>query len=238
MKYTKLIGSVLLSAWILASAVEAADLTKSWGGGVFGSLCTPFFTFRDMYTETGKFGGEIHYVLSPRKLVEVEYHYAKFAHGSLEDRTFTFADGKDYKSPQAKSDMTFNNVVANWQIALNRDGFGQKGTPYVTFGTGFYHYASKVSGLIYPAQTPSGPGAPPDPNILLEPVEDTRTAMSVNLGGGAQFFIGERVALDLRVRYNLVIGELRPFAVWGIQKTNTFHLLDLGAGLKFYIPRS
>jgi hypothetical protein len=48
-------------------------------------------------------------------------------------------------------------------------------------------------------------------------------------------FFSERAALDLRVRYNFVLGELRPFAVWGIEKTSFFHLLDVGAGLKFYI---
>ena len=88
--------------------------------------------------------------------------------------------------------------------------------------------------MIYPEQAPSGPGAPPDLTILLQPVEDTRTALSLNIGGGTQIHVGERVALDLRVRYNFVLGEMRPFAVWGIEKTSFFHLLDLGAGLKFY----
>ena len=235
MRYIKVIGLIFLSVWLSASAAKAADLSGNWGGGVFGSLYRPFFKFRDMYTDTGKFGVSVHHMLSPRKLMEVEYHYAKFSDGSLEERTFRFADGKDHRSPQASSDMTFNSISVNWLLALKQNGFGQGGAPYITFGTGFYDYANKVSGLIYPEQKPSSPGAPPDPAILLEPVEDTRTALSINVGGGTLFFFSERASLDLRVRYNFVLGELRPFAVWGIQKTSFFHLLDVGAGLKFYI---
>lgn len=137
MKWFKIIGIMFLATSMSASPGKTADLTGNWGGGVFGSLYSPFFKFRDMYKETVKFGGSVHYVFSPRKLMELEFHYAKFSDGSLENRTFTYSDGKDYVSPNAKSDMAFKSVAVNWLISLKSKGFGQGGVPYVTFGTGF-----------------------------------------------------------------------------------------------------
>ena len=105
--------------------------------------------------------------------------------------------------------------------------------PYLTLGAGLYDYSSKVSGLIFPGQVPSGSGAPPDPTVIQEPINDTRTSFSANFGGGVQFGLGDKAALDLRVRYNVVMGELRPFLVWGVEKTFPFNLIDIGVGFKF-----
>ena len=85
--------------------------------------------------------------------------------------------------------------------------------------------------MIAPTQSADS-GSPPDPTILMEPITDTRTALSFNAGTGVQFAIGEKASLDLRLRYNLVLGELRPFLAWDIEKTFPFHLLDIGVGFK------
>ena len=158
---------------------------------------------------------QAHYIYHKRKMAEVEFHHARFNNGSLETRTFSFSDGKEYTSPQAEANMTINSINANWLFALREQGFGQGTTLYLTFGAGLHDYSSKVSGLIFAGQTPSGAGAPPDPTILLEPINDTRTAFSASFGGGVQIGMGDKAALDVRVRYNIVMGELRPLPCLG-----------------------
>ena len=46
--------------------------------------------------------------------------------------------------------------------------------------------------------------------------------------------LSDKAALDVRVRNNLVMGELRPFELWGVKKTFPFNLIDVGVGLKGY----
>lgn len=212
---------------------QVAAQEGSFGAGGFFDFYIPLFNFRDMYGNGTKFGGTLHYTYHKRKMVEVEFHHARFTDGSLETRTFQFSDGNDYVSPQAESKMTFNSVSANWLFAFKEAGFSQGTTTYLTFGAGLFDYSSKVSGLIYAAQVPTGPNAPPDPTLLQEPINDTRTSFSANFGGGLMFGLGNKAAIDLRVRYNLVMGELRPFLVWGVEKTFPFNLVDVGVGIKF-----
>lgn len=207
----------------------------AFGVGGFIDLYVPLFNFRDMYDSGTKFGGSIHYVFRKRKIAEVEFHHAQFNDGSLQTRSFQFSDGNDYVSTQAKSKMTINSINANWLFALKEEGFGQGAAPYLTLGVGLQDYSSKVSGLIFPGQIPSGPNAPPDPTIIQEPINDTRTSFSASFGGGIQFGLGDKAALDLRARYNVIMGELRPFLVWGVEKTFPFNLIDIGVGFKFNI---
>ena len=229
----KLIKIACVALLMLTGSANGQEGTYGIGG--FFNLYVPLFNFRDMYGNGTKYGATIHYTYHKRKSVEVEFHHASFNDGSLETRRFRFSDGKDYISPQAESKMTFNSVSANWLFALKAEGFGQGVTPYLTFGTGLYDYSSKVSGLIYAAQIPTGPNAPPNTSLLQEPINDTRTSFSTNFGGGLQFGLGGKAALDLRVRYNIVMGELRPFLVWDVEKTFPFNLIDLGVGIKFNI---
>ena len=224
-----------VALWILLLALSPATFAgaqEEGRRGGFANLYSPLFNFRDMYSEGFKVGGVAYFLTSPARIVEVEYHYSKFSGGSLKDRTFRFKDGVDYKSPQAQSDMTFNSLVVNWLFALKKGGFsGQENAAYVTVGAGFHDYHSKVSGLIFPEQG----GATLDKTLELEAIDDTRTALGVNGGVGVQIFFSPKAALDLRVRYNVIIGELRPFLNWGVKKTHPFHLFDIGAGLKFYL---
>ena len=224
--------------WILLLTLWSATFAGAQGGdrrggfGVFADYYVPLFNFRETYTETFKLGIAGHCVTSPSRIVEVEYHYSKFTEGSLEQKTFQFKDGVDYGSPEAQADMTFNSAVVNWLFSLKEEGFsGEGGVPYLTIGAGFHDYHSKVSGLIFPEQG----GATLDTSLLLEDIDDTRTALGVNFGGGVQIFLSPRAALDLRARYNVIVGELRPFLNWGVHKAYPFHLFDVGVGVKFYL---
>ena len=219
------IWSLCIAVLIGAAAPEASgqEAPSKWRLGGFANLYVPISNFRQMYAEGAKFGGSIEYAFDNRRRVEIEYHHARFSDGKMESRDLLVGS---LTSPNAKSDMTFNGLAANWLFAIHEEGFGQNASPYLTVGVGYYDYSSKVSGLVFPEDT----------SLEIEPSNDTRTAASANFGGGVQIALGSKVALDLRARYNLVVGELRPFLAWGVEHTFPFSLIDIGAGLKISLP--
>ena len=93
------------------------------------------------------------------------------------------------------------------------------------FGTGFYEYVPYVRGLKYP----------PDPTTELQPTREKKRALAIVTGVGVLIGLGPKAGLDIRARYNFVLGELRPYYSWGIDKAYPFHLIDLGAGIKFFL---
>ena len=128
--------------------------------------------------------------------------------------------------------------MVNGLIYLKRGetGFAPKAwSPYLGIGTGFYKYNSSVSGLIYPGQkTEVAPGAGLDPTVHLEPFSDMRTALGVNLGLGLEAFVFSNISLDIRGRYNFVLGQLRPMEAWGIEEGIWLQFFEIGTGVKFY----
>jgi hypothetical protein len=216
---------VLLLLTLGDVAPAFGDLTGAWGGGVFGDLVVPALGFRKSYTDTYKVGASIHYGMSPRKIAEVEYHYSKWNKGEIENKTFLRA-GQQVSSPNAKATLRIQGLLANFLIGLKREGFGGKGgKPYAMFGTGFYEYVPFVGGLRYPL----------NPAIELVSTREKKRALAIVTGVGAMIGLGPKAGLDLRARYNLVLGELRPYFQWGIDKAYPFHLIDLGAGIKFFL---
>jgi hypothetical protein len=82
-----------------------------------------------------------------------------------------------------------------------------------------------VRGLLYPQ----------NPSIELLPTREKKRALAVVTGVGALIGLGPKAGFDVRARYNLVLGELRPYYLWGIDKAYPFLLIDLGAGIKFFL---
>lgn len=217
-----------------AQEAHAQEKTQ-WrlGLGGYWSLNVPFMGLRDRVTDTGKVGGTLSYVMSSSTILELEGYYAKFNNGKLEDLEFVWpVDGNSYSSPQALSEMTLKSAIVNLLVhppsghAFTRGGI----SPYFAFGVGFYDYDFYNENLVFGAQT-----TPPlDTTLVLHPFSDTRTALSFNLGLGAQAFIIENWALDVRARYNMVIGELREVVQYNIGHTFPIQLFDMSAGIKFY----
>ena len=81
------------------------------------------------------------------------------------------------------------------------------------------------------------PGAGLDPGVHLEPFSDKRTTLGASIGLGLEAFILDNVSLDLRGRYNFVLGQLRPMETWGIDEGIWLQFFDIGTGLKFYFER-
>ena len=227
---------VLCTGALLASSpAGAASLEGAWGLGGFAELNAPVLSLRNWYSQGPKLGVALHRVTGSKRSIELEYHYSKFTGGAIEEMAFTWGvDGNQYSSPNAKADMTLNGVAMNFVFHFPRTGremSGEGSVPYLVFGAGFYDYRHKVSGLIYPGQSVK----PLDTSVELSAIKDTRTAASFSVGGGVQIFVSEKAAIDLRGRYNFIFGELRPFRDWGLNTTFPFSIIDIGAGLRFYI---
>jgi opacity protein-like surface antigen len=216
-----------------ASAAFSQDVVGSWGVGAFVGYNRAMFKLDDWYQD-GKtaVGGVFVYVVNPKTSVEVEYHRSRWMDGELEELGFTWSvDGKSYKSPGARSEMRINSFLVNVLIRQSGIMERQKYSPYVAFGTGFYDYTTDVRGLIFPGQKT----APIDKSLLLEAFSDTRTALGVNVGAGVEGFIFDNVSVDLRGRYNVLLGELRPMEAWGIEgQTFPMQFWNVRAGMRFY----
>jgi opacity protein-like surface antigen len=239
MRNFKVFSMAGLFLLISASVTFGQEGAGRWGVGTFVDYNRAIFKLKDWYgSGRSQVGGVFTYVASSKASVEVEYHRSQFNHGSLEKRPFTWTvDNKPYLSPNAVSKMKINSFLVN---VLVRKGtartFGSGNySPYLTVGVGFYDYKTDVRGLIYPGQRT----APLNTGLLLEPFSDTQAALGANLGIGLEAFIFDNIAVDLRGRYNVLLGELRPMEAWGLKgQTFPMQFWNLRGGLKVYFKRS
>ncbi len=227
--------ALLLSSTVVVYGQSAG---ASWGVGAFLDYNRSLFKMKDWFADgQGKVGVVFTYVVGPKVSVEVEYSRSRFTNGSLQERTFTWGvDGKDYLSPGAVSQMTMNNFLVNGIIRRTGAEVLRQGSyaPYLTVGAGFYDYSTDVRNLIYPGQKT----APLDQALKLDAFSDTRTALGVNAGLGVEGFVFDNMAVDLRLRYNVLLGELRPMEAWGIEgQTFPMQFWNVRGGLRFYFAR-
>ncbi len=224
LKTVCLVGTILISV----SSADAFEKGQS-GIGFFGSANVPLFKFGDWYSASPKLGISYNYVATPRIVAEIEYHYSSMLGGDLDTREFTWPiDSQDYRSPNVGQSMTFNSLIASGMLHFKE--LNQGTSPYVMGGVGFFGFSNKVSGLVFPGQS----GTSLDTNILNPSFNDEVAALTFSLGGGVSIVASERFVVDLRLRYNVTLGELRPLEDWGLEKVFPMQAVDLVAGVKYY----
>ena len=226
---------ILAGILVLASVVTTeAQISRKWGVGTFIALNSPMGKLGDQFGPTTKFGLNWQYLVSDRLYFELEYHHSDWDKGKLVDETFTWGvDGNDYLSPSATQTMKMNSVAANLLIFHQEiPSFRAKDFAYyVQVGAGFYNYKAERANFIFPGQST----APLDMSLVLQPQIDTRAALSTHVGLGLQAFAIDNVAIDIRARYHMMMGDIRPMWDWGVEnKVFPMMLLDIGAGVKFY----
>jgi opacity protein-like surface antigen len=208
---------------------EAVEKGQS-GLGFFGSSHIPLFKFGEWYSVSPKVGLNYNYMVTPSTIAEIEYNYSDMSGGDLDMRTFTWSiDDQDYKSPNVSQSMRFHSVMASAQVHTREVGSGGM-VPYVTGGLGVYGFSNEISGLIYPGQT----GKTLDQNLKLDPYKDEWAALTFSVGGGVTFAGSERILIDIRCRYNMMLGELRPLEDWGLRKAFPIQAIDLSVGIKYF----
>ena len=216
------------------------------GIGVNGNLNFPIFGMKDRFRATETWGTFLTYARGARTTVEVEYHRSRFDPGKLEESIFFWPQGdpdkwKRYKSPLGRNFMTINMFTINGLYHfVDREPVDEpvKGVVtglYFTFGGGLYHYTNSVSDLIFPGQPDLGAGL--DDTLVLKPFKDTDVAWGFHVGVGAEVLMNDRTGLDVRGRWHMMVGELRPLEAYGMARTFPMGYFDFGISLKHYIGR-
>lgn len=228
-------GLFMVSLVVLCVVSEASAVDK-WGMGGFVDYNIPLLSLRDRFSNAAKYGATLSFVKNQAITVEMEYHHSNFSKGKLATKPFVWpVDKKTYTSPNARSTMVFNSVVFN---ALIFPGDENKSRAfrarayryYFLVGGGFFNYKGENRDLVHPAQTKQ----PIDLNFVIEPQVDQRYTPAVEIGFGLEGFVTDNLSVDVRGRYNLVVGELRPMLFYDLETTWPIQLFDLGVGLKIY----
>ncbi|OGG46166.1 MAG: hypothetical protein A3F84_26160 [Candidatus Handelsmanbacteria bacterium RIFCSPLOWO2_12_FULL_64_10] len=227
----------VLGLLILAFVSSTDAQTKHpWGFGSFAGYTLPVWGTGERFSGTQQVGGTLQYQYSSRMMMEIEYQHVFFKDGKEAKQPFIWPlDSKQYYSPLAVSQIRFNTGLFNLLVSLKGGGFEKKSLVYLTVGTGVYSYKAERRNFIFPGQTT----LPLNTSLYILPQVDERATLGINAGMGGQVFVGKSVALDLRARYHIVMGELRPMSAWGFDnQTLPLQFIELGAGLKFYIHKS
>ncbi len=232
------IVALLLSLALVGPGAAVAEVNGTWAVGVTGQYDLPLFNLNKWFPSGGiDVGGTVSRINNETWTFELDARYAKYGSGDLENRSFLWSvDLQEYESPQAKSEMTWLTVTANFIRHFKRGGeklISGGGAPYFVIGSGFYHYENEISGLIYPGQSGTL-----DTSKTQRPEADVRTALGINAGLGVEYFAGQNFAFDLRAQYHIIWGHVRPLEAWGLQEAFPFHKLNLGVRLKLYFPNN
>jgi len=147
-------------------------------------------------------------------------------------------------SSSGSSNMTINSITINSVAYIGRMDI-LKSRFFITGGLGFYIYKHHVDSLLY--------GGRPFKNgkkVFLEPFEDSRVALGFNFGGGVEFQISDDFSMDIRLRYNFIVGEIRPMEAYTykgngfasddkritpLEKVFPIQNINLSASIKYYI---
>ena len=222
---------LVLCVWLLMATQAAAQETR-YGAGAFFDRSVPVMGFDARYSASEMYGVTLDYWTSNRVALEFEYHHVTMDNGKIETLSFAWPiDKKRYLSPEASSRFNLNSFLINALAYLRprTSGSDIQLLPYVTVGAGFYDFQDRISGLIYPGQRVE----PLDPDLHLEPIEDEKTALGANVGLGMTIVQG-RFGLDVRSRYNVILGDLRPLEAWGLNSVFPLTTVDFRTTFKVY----
>ena len=84
--------------------------------------------------------------------------------------------------------------------------------------------------MVFPGQS----GTSLDTSVLNPAFHDKVAALTFSFGGGISIVGSEQFVIDLRLRYNVIMGELRPLEDWGLEKVFPMQAMDLVGGIKYY----
>ena len=234
------LGSVLGVYYLfglgLAPASQAQELRYALG--VHGSMLRPAGPLKGWYNISPAFVGQLTYKVSDRTMTEVEVTYSPLADAGLSGRSFTWhnglgaANGSSVKSPGAEASMWMGGIVVNGLRTFRPDEVGRS-VPYLAAGIGFLKYTHEVSGLIWPGQV--GEQIRTDSQSTVETTVDEDVALSINTGLGFYRRTSDQFLVDFRIRWNVSMGELRPYEDWELKKTFPIFSFNLMVGIKYFM---
>lgn len=225
---------LMLKMWLLALliAVPVSAQEARYGAGVFFNRSVPVLGFHDRYSASQVYGAVLDYQVSSRATMEFEYHHLTMDDGKIEGLAFTWPiDKQKYLSPDANSRFNLNSFLINALAYLNtrKSGSDLQLLPYIAVGAGFYDYQDRITGLIYPGQKEE----PLNADLMLDDREDEHTALGANVGLGMTVVQG-RFGLDIRGRYHMILGDLRPMEAWDLPGVFPIAMFDFRTAFKLY----
>jgi hypothetical protein len=211
--------------------ILAQKLTQIRTFGVSPQACLPVGNLGNWYPITPGIGVTGQFFLSAALHIELQYVYAHFPDGSVASNSFFWpVDKQYYTSPQAKAEMNLHSISVNFLFrGVEKHIFNRQWVPFIMLGSGFYAFNNSVSGLIYPGQGTR----PLNKSLLLPATEDQQVALGANLGVGFEHPLLSRVDLDFRIRYQLVLGNIRSFEDWGITETFPLQMVNFELGVRY-----
>ncbi len=222
--------NVGLLAWVFTAPLPAQE--TRYGAGVFFNRSVPVLGFHDRYSASQVYGAVLNYRVSSRATIEFEYHHMTIDDGKIADLAFTWPiDKQKYLSPDANSRFNLNSFLINALAHLKprKSARELQLLPYLAVGAGFYDYQDQISGLIFPGQKEQ----PLNRELMLEPIEDEHTALGASLGLGMAV-VQQRFGLDIRGRYHLILGDLRPMEAWNLPGVFPLAMFDFRTTFKLY----
>ncbi|MBC8182852.1 hypothetical protein H8E88_17250 [candidate division KSB1 bacterium] len=222
---------LFLCILLFYSISPAQDLSPRNKIGITTQAILPLGNLGDWYGLTPNFGATNLFLLSSKLNIEIEYGYARYLNGSIEEKTFFWpVDKTNYLSPQAEAYMNFHRfLVSFYFIKKEKLIFGKTISPFLSVGSGFYAFNNKVSGLIYPGQ-----GVKPlDQTLLLTSVSDNQVSIGANFGAGFDLKLVNKLSLNFFLRYHMILGTIRSFEDWGLKEVLPLQLLDFGLGVHY-----
>ena len=117
--FRSVLGVVLLFGFGFAPTSRVQAQESRYTFGIYGSMLQPLGTLKGWYNISPSFIGQLTYVVSPRTMTEVEFHYTKLSDAGLDGREFVWhngldaANGSKVKSPTAKANMWIASLVVN-----------------------------------------------------------------------------------------------------------------------------
>ncbi len=180
----------------------------------------------------------------PMFLTDANGNYIPYA--EVDKQTYpnakqTYADS--LYSSSGSSRMTVHSITVNTIKYFDEINF-LKSRLFITGGFGFYFYKNEVDSLLY-----GGQPIYRDKKVFMKPFEDSRVSLGFNIGGGIDFLVADNIAIDLRGKYNFIVGELRPIEAYkykgkgfkkdaedigGLTKVFPIQYVTFSASVKYY----
>ena len=225
----------IITILIFASFTSAQSSDRTQSISFYSGAGIPVLGLNDWYGSTPILGIQYAYRSNDKTDIIFEFHYQKYNHGSIEDRQFQWIiDYNYYSSSKSNAHMIWNDFILKTQKHLNNKQTqiaGKTIVPSFSYGIGFYNYAHRVKGLIYPGQYTQ----PLDETYLMDPITDRRVAWGGNLGLGGYTSFNETMNLRFGLNYHVAVGYIRAFEDWDLYEVLPlqFFTMELGIVYKF-----
>ncbi len=236
-------GAGLIGGKIIFASSSNSEIEIEYNYSNFSnsSIANRMFSYRSQakygYENKNSDGNPIFLVDGKGKYIPFD-EVDKIVHPNVQG---SYADSLYFSN--GKANMTVHSITINSVSYFDRMDLLDSRF-FITGGAGFYIYKHQVDSLLFAGKPIKG-----GEEVYMEPFEDTRVALGFNFGGGVDMLLTDDFSLDVRAKYNFLIGELRPLEAYsyegtgfakdgkdvgGYKKVFPIQYITLNASIKYY----